>query len=69
MRRLTLNETARFLGISTPTARGMARRGELPGGVRLGRRVTYRPEDLRRFVANGGTLATEVTKSAPLSAT
>lgn len=47
---LTVRETADFLRTSEKAIRHMLDRGQLPGVVRLGRRVLVRRDDLRRHV-------------------
>lgn len=46
---LTVDETAECLRISAKSVRNMISRGQLPGVVRLGRRVRVRRDDLRAW--------------------
>jgi excisionase family DNA binding protein len=50
---LTLKEVAATLNVSYLRAAELTREGMLPC-VRIGRQVRVRPEDLERFVAEGG---------------
>lgn len=47
---LTVDETAAFLRTTRAAVYAMVERGQLPGVVRLGRRVLVRRVDLRRHV-------------------
>lgn len=47
---LTVDETAAFLRTTRGAVHHLIERGQLPGVVRLGRRVLVRAEDLRRHV-------------------
>jgi excisionase family DNA binding protein len=59
---LTVDETADFLRTTPKAVYHMAERGQLPGIVRIGRRVLVRREDLRRYV---GLLAESEPSSSP----
>ena len=48
---LTIPETARILGISRGSAYLAARSGELPGVIRIGRRLLVSRPALERFLA------------------
>lgn len=47
---LTLPEVAKLLRITEKAARAALERGQIPGVVRLGRRVRFRAVDLRRHL-------------------
>ena len=47
---LTIKEAALFLRTSTAAAYNLVARGQMPGVVRLGRRVLIRAKDLRAHV-------------------
>lgn len=51
---LRAREAAATLGVSDRTLWSLAKAGQVPT-VRIGRRVGFRPEDLKAFVAAGGT--------------
>jgi excisionase family DNA binding protein len=60
MRKLTISveEAARLLGISRGLAYDLARRGELPGAVRLGeKRIVVSRAALEAHLAGGPTMA------------
>jgi len=50
---LSLEETARLLGVSYPRAAELARQGIVPV-VRLGRQIRVDPEILTSFISEGG---------------
>jgi excisionase family DNA binding protein len=50
-RTLTVAEAARLLGIGRSLAYELARRGELPGALRLGGRIVVSRAALERFLA------------------
>jgi excisionase family DNA binding protein len=52
MKTLTLHEVARYLGVSDSTIRKIV--PELPGAVKINRRVRYQEEAIQRFVQSGG---------------
>jgi len=52
MRLLSLCQVARQLGISDPTCRKIA--AQLPGAVRISKRVRYREDAILEFVQQGG---------------
>jgi predicted DNA-binding transcriptional regulator AlpA len=52
MNLLTLSEVGRRLGVSERTVRQF--KSELPGAVRIGRRVKYTEEAITEFVRRGG---------------
>lgn len=52
MRLLTLADVTRILGLSEATVRKMAH--QLPGAVRINRRVRYRADALEAFINRGG---------------
>ena len=54
---LSVREAARRLGISETTAYEWARRGDVPGLVRLGGRLYVRAAVLERFIAGEDGLA------------
>lgn len=47
---LTVDETATFLRTSSKAVYALVERGQLPGVVRLGRRILVRRDDLRKHV-------------------
>jgi predicted DNA-binding transcriptional regulator AlpA len=49
---LNLNQVAQRLGISEKTLRNF--KGELPGAVRVGRRIKYQESDITDFIRRGG---------------
>jgi predicted DNA-binding transcriptional regulator AlpA len=49
---LTLSQVAQRLGISEKTIRNF--KSELPGGVRVGRRIKYLESDISEFIRRGG---------------
>ena len=52
MHLLTLQEVAHRLGVSDKTARQF--KDELPGAVRVGRRVKFREDAIVEFIQRGG---------------
>ena len=48
-------DVAERLGYSLATVKVMARRGELPGAVRIGRRVRFDMDEVERFIKGGGS--------------
>lgn len=52
MRLLSLSQVARQLGLSDPTARKIA--PQLPGAVRLNKRIRYREDAILEFIQSGG---------------
>lgn len=50
-RTLTVEEAAKLLGIGRSLAYELARRGELPGALRLGGRIIVSRAALERFLA------------------
>ena len=50
---LTRKEVADLLKVSERHVQNLVRRGEFPKPINLGRRVLFRPRDIRRFL-NGG---------------
>lgn len=62
MRLLTLADVTRILGLSEATVRKMA--NQLPGAVRINRRVRYRADALEAFINRGGCCA-EQAATAP----
>lgn len=53
-RLLTAQEVAAYVGLPVLTVYYHARQGIIPGAVRIGRRVMFNPDELRRWVAAGG---------------
>jgi len=53
LRLLTLTGVARYLNVSDSTARKIRHR--LPGGVRVNKRILYREDAIREFIANSGS--------------
>ncbi len=47
---LTADDTAELLRTSRKAVYSMAHRGELPGVIRIGRRLLIRRDDLLRFI-------------------
>jgi Helix-turn-helix domain len=47
----SLEETAYFLGVSIDTVRAWRRLGSGPRGLRLGKHVKYRPQDVMSWLA------------------
>jgi predicted site-specific integrase-resolvase len=64
MRLLTFTDVARLLGVSLPTARKF--RGELPGAVRVSRRIRYREDAIADFIRAGGCRPKEITAGQTL---
>ena len=54
-RTVTIPEAARLLGLSREGAYRLAKRGELPGAIRLGGRIVVSREVLERLLAGKGT--------------
>ncbi len=52
MRLLTLSEVAQRFGLSAKTIRQF--KNELPGAVRVGRRVKYSEDGVAEFIRRGG---------------
>ncbi len=47
---LTVPEAAHFLRTTAKAVQIMVQRGQLPGVVRIGRRILFRSEELRKMV-------------------
>lgn len=58
-------EAAAILGLPVRTVQDMAARGELPGAAKFGRRWTFDPEKLRRFVRDKERHAWQSGKHQP----
>jgi hypothetical protein len=63
MRLISLAECARQLGISEPTARKIA--SQIPGAVRINKRLRYRSDSVAEFIAAGGCSGKNVVTSQP----
>lgn len=48
---ISVEQAARLLGLGRQTAYDLANRGELPGAVRLGRRILVRRKMIEDFLA------------------
>ena len=67
MNLLTLSQVAQRLGISDRTVRHF--REQLPGGVRVGRRIKYTEDAIGEFIRRGGCRPTgQRAVEAPMSA-
>lgn len=51
---MTIREISEILSVSYLRAYELARRGLLPGVVRIGRQVRIRPDAFREFIDSGG---------------
>ena len=51
---ISVTSAAKLLGIGRQTAYELARRGELPGALRLGHRIVVSRHALRRFLEGNG---------------
>ena len=56
---LTVSEVAVALGISRNTAYELARRGELPGVIRLGKRLVVSKAAIERLLQGGNNATSE----------
>ena len=57
---LTADDVAELLQVSNKWVYAAARRGELPGVVRAGRSVRFRPDEIEEWIATGGAVTEEV---------
>lgn len=48
-------EVSRILGLDVSSVRRLARKGELPGSVRVSGRWRFRPDVVRDWIRNGGS--------------
>ena len=69
MKLLTIPEVARALSVSRARGYELVRRGLIPA-VRIGRQVRVHPDQLERWMAEGGTHGnSEPMRSRPVTAT
>lgn len=62
---LTLEQVAEVLGVSRTSAYEAHRRGQVPGAFRIGRRLRFSREAIRRAVEGGIGGTTEKTEPPP----